>query len=1064
MKKILYKLLDISADELRPVLLLLAWSFFSGIFIVSYDIGSNTLFIDAYGQAELPRLFVLSGALGVVFSYIFVSLQKKIPFATLTTYAFIGLLIICVSIGLTLEITKIDALKYLAFAMLGPINAISLLCFYGVISRSFDVRNEKRLTGTVDQGQMFATAIAFFAVYLLPSNMDIVNYIFIGTGALMISLICYLIYIKRFETDLLIEIPSEKIQTSSTSMGFVLKNKYTRLIVLLFLCSVIAIQFVEYTFLSVTYDKYNVNNVFDSSAYADFLAAFGGTLTVFVVLFDVFAADRVIKTVGVRTSLLILPCLLFFFVALSSIIGSYFGHSTLSETFNIYFIFICLGKLLLSSCIESFEDPIIKNFFLPISSSIRHDIQARIEGVFRQLSFTTAGLLMLLFGLMSFELPYYNFILVFVFLAYFYVVWKLYGVYRSTLQETLTAQKNNSFTSFGDYSIVNLLKKELESTQSDQAINALKLIERIEPTILESSMLNLIHDESHHVRMHVLENLESVNSIDIIKKSISQELNPEVKALAMQSLDRLENVESTSTADNAILNLSRSSNVSDRVLAARMLARKIDSKTADVLLFLLKDQNSVVRKSALNTAAKINHPKIWSVFIEHLNSPLYCNYAVAGLCKIGEKVIPILDLAFYKTGQDHRMMIKIIQVLGKIQGDQAIESLWSKIDYPNKEIISEVLLSLSICGFKARQDRTSKITRLLENEITIAAWKLAALIEIKEKEEENLYQALAEEVTHNRHNVFLLLSLMYDASSIRLVKENIESNTVEGVLYAIELLDMFVAEILKPVLFPFLDQISTYEKVELIQEHIPRFPYNEEDVLRKIINKDYNEINRWTKACALYKFSVLPEPRLHDDIVAHLFNPDPLLRQIAAWTIFSIDRNAFRNYVKRIPYAHQMEIESVVVNNTLDIAGYENNMNYEKVLYLKDVFFFKDIPGISQVALVDYIKDEWLKKGDVLIKEGDNGNTPIYIVIHGELVGTNLKNEEIVFNKKCIIGLDLILDTDLNPYTIKATTDTLLYKIEKDRFYDILSRYYEMAEVIIPQLVENVELEYSALV
>gem|GEM_PF-4224573 len=43
-KKYLNKLLDIEAGELKPVLLLLSFSFFLGICVVTYDIGSSTMF------------------------------------------------------------------------------------------------------------------------------------------------------------------------------------------------------------------------------------------------------------------------------------------------------------------------------------------------------------------------------------------------------------------------------------------------------------------------------------------------------------------------------------------------------------------------------------------------------------------------------------------------------------------------------------------------------------------------------------------------------------------------------------------------------------------------------------------------------------------------------------------------------------------------------------------------------------------------------------------------------------------------------------------------------------
>ena len=92
---------------------------------------------------------------------------------------------------------------------------------------------------------------------------------------------------------------------------------------------------------------------------------------------------------------------------------------------------------------------------------------------------------------------------------------------------------------------------------------------------------------------------------------------------------------------------------------------------------------------------------------------------------------------------------------------------------------------------------------------------MAALIELpKENRYTNLRQAFKEEISHNYEQIFLLLSLIYDTESVSLVKENILSETSEGIAYGIELLDMFINSELKSKLFPLVDDISVHEKIK----------------------------------------------------------------------------------------------------------------------------------------------------------------------------------------------------------------------------------------------------------
>jgi AAA family ATP:ADP antiporter len=55
----------------------------------------------------------------------------------------------------------------------------------------------------------------------------------------------------------------------------------------------------------------------------------------------------------------------------------------------------------------------------------------------------------------------------------------------------------------------------------------------------------------------------------------------------------------------------------------------------------------------------------------------------------------------------------------------------------------------------------------------------------------------------------------------------------------------------------------------------------------------------------------------------------------------------------------------------------------------------------------------------------------------------------------------LILDADQTNLTVTAADDTIILRIDKDRFFDIVSSYYVMSRAVIPALNDELEEAYN---
>jgi AAA family ATP:ADP antiporter len=124
-----------------------------------------------------------------------------------------------------------------------------------------------------------------------------------------------------------------------------------------------------------------------------------------------------------------------------------------------------------------------------------------------------------------------------------------------------------------------------------------------------------------------------------------------------------------------IQKLTRSSNANDRHYAAELLLHTSKDEGTSFLMELLNDSEPKVRHTAIKTSIKKHNPEVINAVIENLGSPVFGNQAMNALVMIGADTLSALDAAFYRSGQSTQMMLRVIQVIGRIGGQRAREIL-----------------------------------------------------------------------------------------------------------------------------------------------------------------------------------------------------------------------------------------------------------------------------------------------------------------------------------------------------------------------------------------------------
>ena len=130
----------------------------------------------------------------------------------------------------------------------------------------------------------------------------------------------------------------------------------------------------------------------------------------------------------------------------------------------------------------------------------------------------------------------------------------------------------------------------------------------------------------------------------------------------------------------------------------------------------------------------------------------------------------------------------------------------------------------------------------------------------------------------------------------------------------------------------------------------------------------------------------------------------------------------------------------------------------EKVLFLKSIYLFDQIPGEQLVKVAQIAHEVEFEPNEVIIKQGEQGDC-LYIIVEGEaeiaLNGTGMVRQ---MQPKSIIGEMAILSGQPRSANCIAQSHLMALKINRNDFWLLMEARSEIALGIIKVLVHNLEV------
>jgi cyclic nucleotide-binding protein/HEAT repeat protein len=633
------------------------------------------------------------------------------------------------------------------------------------------------------------------------------------------------------------------------------------------------------------------------------------------------------------------------------------------------------------------------------------------------------------------------------------VILLLSGNYIRALTQVITQRRlGEDANVLSDPASVALLRNRLHDAHAGVAVYALTKLEALDEQSVIAELPNLIRHPAAEVRREAFMRIEKMklsSALNAVQTQYAIENVPAVKESALRALGAIADDHSplihalnetdihslrgaligllkyqvSPPAEQTLLRLLASSSTADRVLAAQVLGEADRTRFAQAHQAALRDPEPIVRREALQSAAKSRQPFLYPLLIEACDSPETSRAASLALIDIGAEILPEIRTAFSKTDAPRERLLTLPKVLAHIGGPLAYAPLRSRIDSFDPELRSQILNALSQCGYRTQSQ--SEIYTAIKIEIQQTAWACAAQIDLGNMEETALLSAaLRHYIAQSRDRVLLLLSFAFDAGSMLRVHETLLTGSTAQLAYALEIIDAQLPSEWKPMIMPLFEDLSPQEQLHRLAKIFPQAQQTGEDRLCALIGGSGNHhFTEWIRACAIYTAVRVNAQACHELIRDAAADTSMLIRDTARWSLAHFSAEAREGKITMLS-------------------------TIEKVLILKTVNMFSQTPDNILADVANLLEEIDVAENETIFKKGELGDS-MYIIVNGKV---RVHTDERFLNylgESDVFGEMALLDPEPRVASVTAVEPTRLFRLDQAPFYQLMSERAEVATGII---------------
>jgi len=1056
----LHRLLNIREGEGKPVVLLFTYFFFFGATLTVSKTARDVYFLNRFDISYLPLMFLGAACAVALTVVVYNFLAKRLDL--IPGIALSGL-IFALTLMLIQSHLEGGFIPFL-YIWIEVITAVISVQFWVAAGMVFNSRQAKRLFGIILAGSPVARIVIGASI---PSFVNRFGSAYLLTLAAGFVLCCVLMawLIRPYLVRGAPEKPTlEKRSKRSSKAGFF--DGYMRMIALAVGAAAVTTVIVEYQFLILSNQFFPIEQ--DLASFFGIFYALTGAISLIT---QVFLTGWILTRFGILPAMLALPAGL--------------GIGSLA---------VLINPLFYSSLITRISEQITKFtlnktshelLWVPVAPDGKQNRKLMIEGTIRTGLQGLTGVLIYVL-LTAWHLPYPVLLRILSFFAliaigiWVLIAYRLKREYVSSLMLAIEKRRLNfeqMRLDTTDSDIIAIIERALDSNEEAQQIFALELIENLSLTPWRNTLNRLFWGASPLVQKKVLsmtaEEPEIVSNAEIREKIEEQgpltkdalivagkrhmtemlpslrdmleegrEGEPEVKTAAAVAILIMDE-EFCDIARSTLGELLKSEDETLKIVVLQMLLFIPTLLTDAELRECLESDSIRIRMETLKIAHHRRDENLIPTVIDCLSCPQLRTDA-RGLLKTypAEKVIAAMDRACYlpETSTDHQIeIIRTLKVYPDLNSIFCLVSLFRESPIRIQAETVDTLLEIA---------RQNPLPESVLNQFQREGAKVAReiygnyqLLSGIEKTSESLLlrDLFKNEIRKLAVILFKLLVLRAPETPVETYLIYVQSGDTSKIPDLLEVLENILPKNESGWMIPLIQPMSIKDRFLAGLRYFQDLPNDLEAKLLQWIRSR----NEWSSGVAL-------DYALSQGLVSVLEGVD--------WMSFPDDR--LQSEIIGRDVAREKSVLSELPGfpeARFREAKKESNMlsTLEKTIILKGTVLFKGISGEELFHVAQAMEEERLDKDSVLFRKGEVGDC-LYVIVSGEIL-IHIDDLEVRRHLKGdYFGEMALLDGRPRSASATAIDETLLLKINRENFYDIMMSRHDVLKGVLKMMTERI--------
>ena len=1038
----------------------------SAVFILGRTV-RDTLFLSRYSLQALPWMFVLYGIASAITVVLYARVADRFArHRVIVASTGVGIVTYLAVWGLVRA--RADWVYPVFYVWSEVVANLFIVQFWTLANDLHDARSAKRLFGTIGSARVLGVVLVGLGAGVAVKAIGTAQLLFVLAG-LMLSIAVLAVLIGREpKPEFQLRAGAEPRRRGPPPKIFA--DPYVRVLAVFILLTFTALTVGDYQFKAIARATYR------EDALARFFSLFYAATGTVSFLFQVLVTPRLLGRLGVGWGMAVMPTV---FGAASALLLALpkLGVATVMKFADNGFQY-------------TIHDTTLQALYVPFPLAVKARTRAFLDAVVKPLSYGLGGVaLILLVPLVpAASVQLLSFLTVALVVFWIFIIPETRRRYLLTLEATLSARgalaldHEQVLDAAGRRALLGTLKggeprrvlvalEQLAGERSKAFVQAVEqLVTHPDATVRATALREMagqpeadagparaaLADADPDVRAAAATTFAALARDEAVDHlaPLLEDRSPDVRVAAIAGLLRHGGVEGGIVGGAQLGRMLASDEREERIEAARALFT-LGPEAYRPLRRLLGDEDASVRRAALKAAPGVADRRLVPLLIDALMDASTRRRAGSALVAVGVPAVTPLVAVVADETTPRAVRLMVPRLLRHIPARETYDALRRLATVRDSHLRLRIFAALSHLrhSLRGKPEPLHGIQSLIEAELldtynNLAGWERARPIFATPLLEE-VFQFRTERAMRR---ILRILELRFDPEPLGLVRDHLLDPSRRA--NSIEVLDTLLDPPLRPLVMPFLDDVSVAERIRKAGAFVPPPPEPVE-----FLRLHCRHPNPYVAHLALDALAKHGAPEAGQEAGPALEHPEPLVREAAIYALAAAEGRAA--LPRLTPLLH--DPDPVVARHAaaalarLDGAPPPEVPMYstvEKILFLKSAPVFSRLSGEDLAPLARMAEVLTFATGERIFTEGEMGDA-LYVVVRGHVTILRGHAELATLGAGEAFGEMAVLDEVPRSANAVSADEVELLRIGSEEFYEMLHEQVEIAEGVIRMLTHR---------